>query len=489
MKRVKFNVNRKIMYSILCIMMILVFSLTLAYAVLSTTLNISGNSEVIASNWNIYLNNPRVTTGSVNSSIPTINGNVLNFSAVLTTPGDFYEFTVDVVNDGSIDAVIENVVKSPELTTAQAKYLNYEISYQNGESVSAKQTLRAGSTMPIKVRVEFRKDIIASDLPSSENSLNLKLTLIYIQSDGNGTLVENDGNQIVFINGSLDDVGTIVKIGSEEFYVIGSEDNNIKLFSKYNLDVGGVYENDFWSANDVEDMSGMQSSFLLGYSQVNSVHFGTTPFADSNYCNGYCSNYSGSVVENYVLNYKTKVEEFGIDVRIARLILDSELTDKETFNCEYLVGCSSKFSWIYSTSYWTGTATNDTNLWAVTRDNTYDDNIYSSYRFGVRPVLIISRNELLGLESELISFTIDGVTYQAEDGMDWYDWVASDYNVDNYDIVLGADEYIAKNGDYPGECVCYSDGSLVFDVFDLITENYNYGLVYEDSDHLGADGI
>lgn len=32
----------------------------------------------------------------------------------------------------------------------------------------------------------------------------------------------------------------------------------------------------------------------------------------------------------------------------------------------------------------------------------------------------------------LISFTIDGTTYQAEEGMTWGEWVESDYNTDGY---------------------------------------------------------
>ncbi|MBQ3348492.1 hypothetical protein IJG90_03180, partial [Candidatus Saccharibacteria bacterium] len=34
----------------------------------------------------------------------------------------------------------------------------------------------------------------------------------------------------------------------------------------------------------------------------------------------------------------------------------------------------------------------------------------------------------------LISFTINGTTYQAEDGMTWGEWVNSDYNIDGYTI-------------------------------------------------------
>ena len=32
----------------------------------------------------------------------------------------------------------------------------------------------------------------------------------------------------------------------------------------------------------------------------------------------------------------------------------------------------------------------------------------------------------------LISFTIDGVAYQAEEGMTWRDWCSSEYNTDGY---------------------------------------------------------
>ena len=196
MRRISFNVNRKMLYMLLGIILVLVFSLTIVYAALSVTLNINGNAEVTAANWDIHLENPKVKSGSVNNNVPTISGNNLSFSASLTTPGDYYEFTVDVVNGGDIDAMIDSVVKTPDLTTEQAKYFKYEVSYQNGEDVSTKQTLKKGTSTPIKVRIEYRIDLIASDLPTATSNLSLKLTLIYVQSDGSGSEVPNNG-QIV----------------------------------------------------------------------------------------------------------------------------------------------------------------------------------------------------------------------------------------------------------------------------------------------------
>ena len=85
----------------------------------------------------------------------------------LKQPGDVYIFSVDIVNGGSIDAMIDSIEKMPTLTSKQAKYLNYTIEYQNREAINAKQLVEKNSSVRIKVKVEFRNDISASDLPST----------------------------------------------------------------------------------------------------------------------------------------------------------------------------------------------------------------------------------------------------------------------------------------------------------------------------------
>ena len=107
----KFFQNRKTLYFILSIVMIFIFTLTVVYAALNTVLKITGNAEVVASSWDIYLDNVVVKSGSVSASKPVItNSSTLSFDVVLNKPGDYYEFTVDVVNDGSIDAMIDSIV-------------------------------------------------------------------------------------------------------------------------------------------------------------------------------------------------------------------------------------------------------------------------------------------------------------------------------------------------------------------------------------------
>ena len=389
MKRLNFNIkDRKVLTLGLCMILVCVFTLTIVYAALSAVLTISGNARVSAADWDIYLANPKVTNGSATTIVPSIKtSSTVEFSTTLSMPGDFYEFTIDVVNGGSIDAMIENVVKTPELTTDQAKFLKYEITYQNGESITNKQLLAKDTTMPIKVRIEYRKDLVASDLPTGQVVLDLALTLEYTQSDGTASAVTNNGvYKPVSANGSLDAIGTIVTIGDQQFYTIGTEGDNVKLLSMYNLYVGGIY-NSGWTAYG-DEATGKQDSTMLGYVSGQSIRNGTTAFSNTN------STYAGSIVEGYVNNYKTILEkDYGVDVVEARLISYDELTDSETFACVEYDSCSSKYPWIYSTSYWSGSANNTSLVWNVYSDGGFDFDDYNfNIRFGVRPVIIISKS-------------------------------------------------------------------------------------------------
>ena len=365
MKQLK---DRKFLITTLSLAIICTFTLTIAYSALSAVLTIQGNARVSAADWDIYLNNPRVTNGSATTNVPVIKtSSTLEFETTLNMPGDFYEFVVDVVNAGDIDAMIENVVKTPELTTEQAKFLKYEVSYQNGESITTKQLLAKDTTMPIKVRIEYRKDLNNTDLPTSQVVLDLALTLEYIQSDGTGSTVTNNGTFPVSSNGELDANGTIVTIGTEQFYTIGTEGDNIKLLSMMNI--------------------------TLNEKPIQSSGAGKTVFSSDTQRGVNYSDYSGSIVETYVNNYKNNLESnYKIEIADARLITNSELSK---LGCS-TYSCSNK--WIYSTIYWTSSAYDSEKIWRVgywiVGSSEMSDNYYYIYseKFGVRPVIVISKD-------------------------------------------------------------------------------------------------
>ena len=397
MKRLNFNIkDRKVLTLGLCLILVCVFTLTIAYAALNAVLTISGSAQVTSANWDVHLANPKVTSGSATTDIPSItSGKTLTFNTILNIPGDFYEFTVDVVNGGSIDAMIDKVTKTPELTTEQAKYLKYEVSYANGESISTKQNIASGVTMPIKVRVEYRKDLVASDLPTGTVQLTLGLVLDYVQSDGTGTTVKDNGvlAKLVSANGDINVPGTIVTIGDQQFYTIGTEGDNVKLLSMYNLYVGGVY-NRGWTAYGAE-ATGKQDSTMLGFVSGQSIRNGTTAFSSDAQKGTNYSDYSGSIVEGYVNAYKDILEgeEYGIDVVEARLISFDELTDSETFACEEYDYCSDKYPWIYSTSYWSGSSNGTNHVRSVDDSGAFDSyNCGDDVNFGVRPVIVVNKS-------------------------------------------------------------------------------------------------
>ena len=186
------------------LIIIVLFGVSVGYAAISRVLTITGNSEVKQNTWDIHFENVQIKNGSVTATKePTLeNSNTsVNFSFMLDLPGDYYEFTVDAVNKGTIDAMIDSITKTPELTTEQAKYLNYIIEYQNGEQISSKQLVSKNSFVRIKVRVEYRTDISESDMPTTNQSIDLGFTLNYVQADTTAISVKDNGVFVITANG------------------------------------------------------------------------------------------------------------------------------------------------------------------------------------------------------------------------------------------------------------------------------------------------
>ena len=141
-----------------------------------------------AIDWNLYFENIQVTEGSVNAvSEPTIIGSEkaeITYTVNLNTPGEFYEFTVDIVNAGTLDAMVSEI-NNTQLTEEQKKYLAYDVKYIDGTEVKKNDKLEAGAVEKIKVRLEYRKDITAADLPKEDAIITLSLNTCYVQADDN----------------------------------------------------------------------------------------------------------------------------------------------------------------------------------------------------------------------------------------------------------------------------------------------------------------
>ena len=129
--------KRKVRYLILVLLLLFI---SIGYSYLNSTLNITGTSTINNPTWDIHWENVEVKTGSVSATTPTIDTNktTVNYSVTLTIPGEYYEFTVDAVNAGTIDgmvSVVSNKLNGTEITTLP-NYLEYSVSYSDGVSIA-----------------------------------------------------------------------------------------------------------------------------------------------------------------------------------------------------------------------------------------------------------------------------------------------------------------------------------------------------------------
>lgn len=194
--------NKKLI--IVAILLLMVISI--GYAAISTTLTINGTASIAKTSWNVHFENVVVTEGSVGldkpeeseetPAKPTLSENdtKIIYNVTLEKPGDFYEFTVDVVNGGTINAKIaKDGVQNTELSETEAKYAKYAVTYADDTEIKAEDKLAKSGTVgedgtkedtkTVKVRVEYRDDIDVETLNALEGDLTLNLTcsLNYVQ--------------------------------------------------------------------------------------------------------------------------------------------------------------------------------------------------------------------------------------------------------------------------------------------------------------------
>ena len=230
-----------------------------------------------------------------------------------------------------------------------------------------------------------------------------------IPEDGSNS---GENNAIVYPTGKTKETvesGDIVTIGTEEFYVVRHDGDDLILLAHYNLKVGYIYGSSLIGEYTSEDEGyGIQSSEVRGVLSGNSNSNGTLAFSTTNYWGGkvgtdypgiYC-NYSNSnayvpgancayvydsnsILYQYVQNYKTYLSRLGARIKEARLM---SLDESGYFR-------SINYSAWNETSYWLGTVRdNDTGrIWGVTNPSGFVHGYYMATpkTYGVRPVIVI----------------------------------------------------------------------------------------------------
>lgn len=149
------------------VVLLILLGITIGFAAISTTLKLNGSVNVSKHTWKVYWRNPVVTTGSKVMTAPVISDDdeqddtKATWSVSFDLPGEFYEFTIEAVNEGDIDVMVTDIIDT--VTPALPNYVSYTFTYADGQQIEEKHKLAkaTGGTPTVetyKVRVEYLMD-------------------------------------------------------------------------------------------------------------------------------------------------------------------------------------------------------------------------------------------------------------------------------------------------------------------------------------------
>ena len=256
------------------LLLLLILFISVGYAILQSNLTITGTTSIQDSKWDIHWNNVVITTGSVstsNADKATIDNTktTVNYNIVLDKPGDFYEFTVDAVNEGTIDGMIDTIsskLNNVEITTLPA-YLNYSITYSDGTPLQGNQELKANSSETYKVRIEYKRDIEASQLPETTQTLNLSFSVTYKQATDDAVPVPHS---VSFADDSWSTIVAAVQSGNTGNYNVGdTKEVDMGTFGTHTLRIANMSTP---SECSTEGFSQTACGFVLEFADIITTH-------------------------------------------------------------------------------------------------------------------------------------------------------------------------------------------------------------------------
>ena len=368
---------------VVVVLLIVIVGLTVAFAALSTTLNINGTAYLDAAKWGIRFENlssptkigSATTTGTAKieeSKAAEITG----MNVGLSIPGDKIVYTVDLVNKGTINAKIDNIEKTV-LTQEQQRYLTFKVTDKNGYEIKQGDILEKGETKKITITIEFIKDLTKEDLPKQTSTISLSYKLNFVQTDEKATSGSQGGNEKTYA------VGDEFCLENECFYVIKDNGTTVDALAKQNV--------------NTESNRQDSNANTLAFEEKTNGNYGYWTDSKGNLLSKYGTSYPVNVfdsnsnlyepVQNYKTYLKNSLGKTSVD---ARLITYDELI---SLGCSGS-SCKSAPSWVYG-DYWTVSAHSNISVWSVGRPVFFGGSTFlNSSSNGLRPVITISKSDI-----------------------------------------------------------------------------------------------
>lgn len=185
------------------LVLLLLLGISVGFSYLTTQLDIFGNTTISKQSWNVHFDTPVIdqnatidgTTRKVKDRGTAVlrenaGSLIVDFTASLDYPGDYFEFTVPVKNTGTIDAMIAEAGITN--THDASALLEYSYTYADGttdetKTIAVKDGLHSGKNNVIKVRVEYKKDITNEQfaaVPAGGISISSTYSMSFVQADG-----------------------------------------------------------------------------------------------------------------------------------------------------------------------------------------------------------------------------------------------------------------------------------------------------------------
>ena len=404
--------TRKQKLFVVLALVVAIASLSVGFAAFSVSLNISSQAIVSPSSdaFSVKFSSAQnsvvveeIVPSSISDGVNATNGvidnsvnpTIKNLSAIFSEPGQFVEYTFYVRNNGAYDAYLNSVNYLGDMICKAETGTSESLVQSACESISI--TVRVGATvykettpvsgvkmtagrswMTVKIKLSYEQGGTSADGAFSIEFPSIGLVFSTIDDSSVKPKI------VRFLGSDLTTPGGEVEIGNEKFYVIGQDNGNVKLLAMYNLHVGNTIDEE----NNITPLThptGIQDCDARGYVAGEYPFIGTTEFSYTS------TSYSGSKVEGYVNSYKTYLINMGVDISSARLITKKEL---ETLGCDSSnKSCSGAPNWVYSTSYWSETANDNSYIWIVSSGGHFGINYNYAPDIAVRPLIEIPLSE------------------------------------------------------------------------------------------------
>lgn len=265
------------------LILILLFFISIGFAFLSAALNINGLIGYRGNSWDVHLENVQIITNDIDADSPIINDSKdsVNFSVSFSVPSEEFSFSVDVVNDGTIDVMLGELIRTG-IDSTNSDYIDYSVTYMNDNIVNINDLISHGSKVRIKVKLEY-KNTTERVAPAGTNDYSLSLKYILATEEANkvDSYYESEQNTTFVLNNAKSNTLSNLKIygNTSQTQYTGQNLYNFRDVNENDttsIGIGTTVDDDGWITVSRDNTSGSSNIYSNYYTNNLDLVIGDT---------------------------------------------------------------------------------------------------------------------------------------------------------------------------------------------------------------------